>query len=153
MVKLCGTSAGTQTFKSVEKTDVILVIGANPTYAHPVFASRMKRRIKQGAKVIVIDPRVIDLVESPHVKAEHHLQLSGTNVAVITALAHVIVTEKLYNDEYVKERCEDQSFQTEKFVSLEENSLSYAKNHRCGSTITCCSDFTPRVLIQQFTMV
>ena len=84
----------------------------------------MKRRIKQGAKVIVIDPRVIDLVESPHVKAEHHLQLKpGTNVAVITALAHVIVTEKLYNDEYVKERCEDQSFQDWKnFVSLDENS-------------------------------
>ena len=119
-----GTSAGTQTFKSVEKTDVILVIGANPTDAHPVFASRMKRRIKQGAKVIVIDPRVIDLVESPHVKAEHHLQLKpGTNVAVITALAHVIVTEKLYNDEYVKERCEDKSFQDWKnFVSLDENS-------------------------------
>jgi formate dehydrogenase major subunit len=70
-----GTSAGTQTFKSVEHADVLLVIGANPTDAHPVFASRMKRRLRSGAKLIVADPRKIDLVSSPHVKAQHHLAL------------------------------------------------------------------------------
>ena len=57
-----GTSAGTQDFDSVMDADVILVIGANPTDGHPVFASRMKRRLRQGAKLIVIDPRRIDLV-------------------------------------------------------------------------------------------
>ncbi|HUW75995.1 MAG TPA: molybdopterin-dependent oxidoreductase, partial [Gallionella sp.] len=65
-----GESAGTQTFKSVEHSDVIMVIGANPTDAHPVFASRMKKRLREGAKLIVIDPRHIDLVRSPHVQAD-----------------------------------------------------------------------------------
>ena len=78
-----GTSAGTQDFASVEDSDVIVVIGANPTDAHPVFASRMKRRLREGASLIVVDPRRIDLVRSPHVHATHHLQLlPGTNVAV-----------------------------------------------------------------------
>lgn len=106
-----GESAGTQTFKSVEKADVIMVIGANPTDGHPVFASRMKKRLREGAKLIVIDPRRIDIVKSPHVKASHHLQLKpGTNVAVVTALAHVIVTEGLTADAFIAERCDTASF-------------------------------------------
>ncbi|MEY5099918.1 MAG: hypothetical protein RJA36_2637, partial [Pseudomonadota bacterium] len=102
-----GTSAGTQDFDSVEDSDVILVIGANPTDAHPVFASRMKRRLRAGAKLIVIDPRRIDLVRTPHIEASHHLQLRpGTNVAVVNALAHVIVTEGLVDEAFVRERCD-----------------------------------------------
>src|SRR4029079_16750498 len=86
-----GTSAGTQDFDSVDEADVIMVIGANPTDAHPVFASRMKRRLREGAKLIVIDPRQIDLVRTPHVEASYHLPLlPGTNVAMVNALAHVI---------------------------------------------------------------
>ncbi len=57
-----GESAGTQDFKSVDKSDVIMVIGANPTDGHPVFASRMKKRLREGAKLIVVDPRRIDIV-------------------------------------------------------------------------------------------
>jgi formate dehydrogenase major subunit len=119
-----GTSAGTQTFKSVKHADVIMVIGANPSDAHPVFASRMKRRIRQGARLIVVDPRKIDLVDSVHVKADHHLALKpGTNVAMITAMAHVVVTEGLIAAEYVKDRCDDKSFnEWRDFVSLPENS-------------------------------
>lgn len=106
-----GTSAGTQTFKSVERSDVILVMGANPTDAHPVFASRMKRRLREGAKLIVIDPRSIDLVKSPHIRAEQHLQLRpGTNVAVLNALAHVVAEEGLHDAEFVAQRCDDRSF-------------------------------------------
>jgi formate dehydrogenase major subunit len=67
--KTFGTSAGTQDFKSVAKADVVLVIGANPTDGHPVFASRLKKRLRAGAKLIVADPRRIDLVKSPHIKA------------------------------------------------------------------------------------
>ncbi|WP_328988880.1 formate dehydrogenase subunit alpha [Kribbella sp. NBC_01245] len=117
-----GTSAGTQDFKSVEKSDVILVIGANPTDGHPVFASRMKKRLRQGAKLIVIDPRRIDLVRSPHIEAAHHLQLApGTNVAVVNAFSHVIVTEGLADREFIAERCED--FDTwEAFISQPEHS-------------------------------
>ena len=99
-----GTSAGTQDFDSVDESDVILVIGANPTDGHPVFASRMKRRLREGAKLIVVDPRQIDLVRMPHVAANHHLQLRpGTNVAVMNALAHVIATEGLIDEGYVAE--------------------------------------------------
>jgi formate dehydrogenase major subunit len=119
-----GTSAGTQTFKSVEQSDVMLVIGANPTDAHPVFASRMKRRLREGARLIVVDPRRIDLVETPHVRADHHLALKpGTNVAMITALAHVVATEGLVNEAYVAERCDMKSFnEWRAFVSRPENS-------------------------------
>ena len=107
-----GTSAGTQDFDSVEKSDVILVIGANPTDAHPVFGSRMKKRLRQGAKLIVIDPRRTDLVKSPHIKADAHLPLKpGTNVAVLNALAHVVVTEGLADLEFVRERCNWDDFQ------------------------------------------
>ena len=103
-----GTSAGTQDFRSVEKSDVILLIGANPTDAHPVFASRMKRRLRAGAGLIVADPRRIDLVRSPHVEAAHHLPvLPGSNVAFVNAMAHVAVTEGLYDEAFLRERCEN----------------------------------------------
>ena len=107
-----GTSAGTQDFDSVEQSDVILVIGANPTDAHPVFASRMKKRLRQGARLIVIDPRRIDLVRTPHVKADYHLALRpGTNAAVLNALAHVIVTEGLVDEKFVRAFCDTDAFE------------------------------------------
>jgi formate dehydrogenase major subunit len=106
-----GTSAGTQDFDSVEHTDVVILIGANPTDAHPVFASRMKKRLRAGAKLIVIDPRRIDLVRTPHVEAAYHLPLQpGTNVAILSALAHVVVTEGLVNEKFVRERCDWDEF-------------------------------------------
>ncbi|GAA4933614.1 formate dehydrogenase major subunit [Nonomuraea thailandensis] len=117
-----GTSAGTQDFKSVDKADVILIIGANPTDAHPVFGSRIKRRLRQGAKLIVADPRRIDLVRSPHIQAEHHLRVQpGTNVALINAMSHVVVTEGLVDREFVEERCEDFT-EWERFISAPEHS-------------------------------
>ncbi|MCA9843773.1 MAG: formate dehydrogenase subunit alpha [Dehalococcoidia bacterium] len=106
-----GTSAGTQDFDSVEAADVIVVIGANPTDAHPVFASQMKRRLREGARLIVIDPRRIGLVKSPHIEADYHLPLRpGTNVAIINAMAHVVVTEGLVDEAFVAERCDADSF-------------------------------------------
>jgi formate dehydrogenase major subunit len=118
-----GTSAGTQDFASVDHADVILVIGANPTDAHPVFASRMKKRLRAGAKLIVIDPRRIDLVQSPHVKAAHHLPLlPGTNVAILNALAHVIVTEGLVDEDYIRARCDMEAFESwARFIAREEH--------------------------------
>jgi formate dehydrogenase major subunit len=106
-----GTSAGTQDFDSVDESDVIVVVGANPTDGHPVFASRMKKRLREGAKLIVVDPRRIDMVRMPHVEASHHLPLRpGTNVAVLTALAHVIITEGLVDQDFVRERCDAEAF-------------------------------------------
>ncbi|HWU82341.1 MAG TPA: formate dehydrogenase subunit alpha, partial [Methylophilaceae bacterium] len=119
-----GESAGTQTFDSVMHSDVIMIIGANPTDGHPVFASQMKRRLRQGAKLIIADPRAIDLVSSPHIKADHHLKLRpGTNVALISALGHVVVNEGLAKEDYIRERCEWDSYVAWRdFMAKPENS-------------------------------
>ncbi|MET0427559.1 MAG: formate dehydrogenase subunit alpha, partial [Microvirga sp.] len=119
-----GTSAGTQDFASVAEADVIVVIGANPTDGHPVFASRMKKRLRAGARLIVIDPRRIDLVRSAHVEADYHLPLlPGTNVAMVNALAHVVVTEGLIDEDYVRERCDLDDFESwARFIADERHS-------------------------------
>ena len=119
-----GTSAGTQDFRSVEQSDIILVIGANPTDGHPVFGSRMKKRLRAGAKLIVADPRATDLVKSPHIKADYHIPLKpGTNVAFINAIGHVIVTEGLVDEAYVRERCDAADFESwARFVAEERHS-------------------------------
>ena len=122
--KTFGTSAGTQDFKSVDESDVIIIIGANPTDGHPVFASRMKKRLRSGAKLIVIDPRKIDIVRSPHVEAQYHLPLQpGSNVAVVNALSHVILTEGLENKVFIAERCDPKEFSRwTDFIREERNS-------------------------------
>ncbi len=119
-----GESAGTQAFSSVMESDVIVIIGANPTDAHPVFGSQLKRRLREGAKLIIIDPRVTSLVRTPHVEADVHMQLTpGTNVAMVNALAHVIVTEGLTKEEYVAARCEPGPYvRWKEFVAQERNS-------------------------------
>src|ERR1019366_1930436 len=119
-----GESAGTQEFASVMKADAIVLIGANPTEGHPVFASQLKRRLREGAKLIIIDPRVIALVRTPHIQADYHLQLRpGTNVALMNALSHVVVTEGLTKDAYIQERCEADSYARWKaFVAHPERS-------------------------------
>ncbi len=119
-----GESAGTQAFDSVMQADVVMIIGANPTEGHPVFGSQLKRRLREGAKLIIADPRQTALVRTPHIEANLHLQLQpGTNVALMNALAHVIVTEGLVKEAYVAERCEAPSFaQWKAFVAEERNS-------------------------------
>ena len=114
-----GTSAGTRPFISVMDADCIIVIGANPTQGHPVFASPMKQRLRQGATLIVADPRKIELVRSPHIKADYHLPLRpGTNVPLINSLAHVIVSEGLTADDYIAERCDLESYEAWKACVL-----------------------------------
>lgn len=106
-----GESAGTQEFSSVAHTDVVLVMGSNPTEAHPVFGSRLKKRLREGAKLIVIDPRGIELVDAPHVHADYHLAVNpGANVAILNAMAHVIVSEELHAKAFIRERCDDSQF-------------------------------------------
>jgi formate dehydrogenase major subunit len=119
-----GESAGTQAFDSVAKADVVMLVGANPTEAHPVFGSRLKHRLREGAELIVVDPRATALVNGPHVRAAHHLQLKpGSNVAFFNAMAHVIVTEGLADTDFVNQRCEVPSWEAWcEFVSQPENS-------------------------------
>jgi len=114
-----GESAGTQNFDSIRECDVVFLIGANPTDAHPVFASQMKQRLRDGgARLIVADPRRIDLVRSAHIEADYHLQLRpGTNVALLNSIAHVIVTENLHDAAFVAARCEQPAFEKwKKFI-------------------------------------
>ncbi len=107
-----GESAGTQAFDSVMHANVIMIIGANPTDAHPVFASQIIQRLRSGARLIVIDPRRTDLVRMPHVAADFHLKLRpGTNVALINAIAHVVVSENLIDHAFIAERCESGTFE------------------------------------------
>jgi formate dehydrogenase major subunit len=119
-----GESAGTQAFNSVAHADLVMVMGANPSDAHPVFASRLRHRLRQGAKLIVVDPRRIDLVDAPHIRAEHHLAVRpGGNVAFLNAMAHTIVTEGLAASEFIAERCEEAAYITWcEFISQEQNS-------------------------------
>nr|WP_298249391.1 formate dehydrogenase subunit alpha [uncultured Halomonas sp.] len=106
-----GESAGTQTFDSVMQADAIIVIGANPTDAHPVFGSLMRRRLRQGASLIVADPRRIDLLKTPHLTDAQHLPLRpGTNVALVNALAHVVVTEGLEDHDFIAARCDTEAY-------------------------------------------
>ncbi len=106
-----GTSAGTQNFDSVEHVDCALVIGANPTDGHPVFASRLRKRLRQGASLIVADPRRTDLLTTPHINESHHLALRpGTNVALLSAIAHVILTEGLEDKAFIRDRCDSEEF-------------------------------------------
>ena len=106
-----GESAGTQTFDSVMFSDCILVIGANPTDAHPVFGSLMRRRLREGASLIVTDPREIDLLNTPHLGDATHLPLRpGTNVAMVNALAHVVVTEGYEDKEFIASRCDTKAY-------------------------------------------
>jgi len=82
----------------------------------------MKQRLRAGARLIVVDPRRIALVRTPHIEADYHLQLApGTNVAIVNAMAHVVVTEGLVAEEYVAERCEGFDEWAE-FIALPENS-------------------------------
>ena len=119
-----GESAGTQTFDSVMKADTIMVIGANPTDAHPVFGSLMRKRLRQGAKLIVIDPRRIDVLNTPHGGEGLHLALRpGTNVAIVNALAHVIVTEGLEDQDFISNRCDTDAYNAwRSFIAQDQNS-------------------------------
>ena len=124
LIQTFGTAAGTQNFDSIDRSDLILLIGANPTQGHPVFGSHMKRRLRQGAKLIIADPREIELVRTPHVESDVHVALKpGTNLPFINALAHVIVKENLFDQEFIQKRCETDSFDDWcEFISQDENS-------------------------------
>ena len=126
-----GESAGTQTFDSIRDTDVMIVVGANPTDAHPVFGSAMRRRLREGAELIVIDPRQIDLLKTPGAGRAHHLPLKpGTNVAMINAIAHVIVTEGYEDQDFIAARCDQTAYNKWRdFISDERYSPEAMQEH------------------------
>ena len=110
--KAFGTSAGTHDFDSIDETNMIMVIGCNPTDGHPVVGSRLRAQLRKGAGLIVVDPRRTDILNTAHMGESWHLPLRpGTNVAVLTSMAHVIVTERLYDEDFIRHRCDWDEFQ------------------------------------------
>jgi formate dehydrogenase major subunit len=86
-------------------------IGANPTDAHPVFGSRLKRGCVRAPSSSSPTPAGSTSCSAPHVEAAHHLPVRpGTNVAFVNALAYVIVTEGLHDHRFLQERCENVEF-------------------------------------------
>lgn len=103
MQRTFGTGAATNSIIDLQYTDCMLVIGANPTDAHPVTGAKIKQQAMKGKKLIVIDPREIHLAKY----ADHHLQLRpGTNVAVLNMMLYYIVSEGLADMEFIESRCE-----------------------------------------------
>jgi formate dehydrogenase alpha subunit len=99
-----GSGAMTNSIEEIEMADVILATGTNTTENHPVLSSRVKRAVRQrGAKLIVIDPREIDLVKYATLWLR---QKPGTDVAVLNGLMNVILSEGLLAKDYVENRTE-----------------------------------------------
>lgn len=93
----------TNSISEVVDADVVFIIGSNPTEAHPVMGAQVRQAKNRGAKLIVADPRAIDLAN----EAEIHLPLTpGTNVALLNGMMHEIITEGLLDKEYVEQRTE-----------------------------------------------
>jgi len=98
LLETIGSGAVTASFNEARNSDVIIIIGAHPTSNHPVAATFLKNAVKRGAQLIIIDPRGSSL--SRH--ASHFLQFTpGSDVALLNAMMHVIVSEDLYDKEYV----------------------------------------------------
>ncbi len=104
MQKAFGTGAATNSVADIQDTNCMLVIGANPTEGHPVTGAKIKQRAMKGVPLIVIDPRVIEIVKY----ANYHLQLRpGTNVALLNMFAYYIWEAGLVDREFIERRCEN----------------------------------------------
>jgi formate dehydrogenase major subunit len=102
MQRTFGTGAATNSIKDLDETDLILVIGANPTDAHPVTGAKLKQ-VAMKKTCIVIDPRRIELAKY----AKYHLQLRpGTNVALLNMMMYYIISEGLEDKEFIESRTE-----------------------------------------------
>jgi len=98
-----GTGAATASYADIDSAGCVVVAGANPTEAHPVLGARIKQVVLRGARLVVIDPRRIELADY----ADLHLQLlPGSNVALFNALAKVLIEEDLIQHGYLEERVE-----------------------------------------------
>jgi formate dehydrogenase major subunit len=121
MQRSFGTGAATNSIEDLKHTDCILVIGANPTVAHPVTGAKIKQKFMKGVTSIVIDPRRIDLAEY----ATYHLQLQpGTNVALLNMMLYYIISEGLEDKDFIESRCEGYEEMKEEILKLNMDELS-----------------------------
>ena len=112
---MVGKGAMSNSIEEIAGADMLLVIGSNTTEAHPVIALRMKKAVRKGANLVVIDPRKIELTRW----ANRFIQLKiGTDIPILNAMAHVIINEGLYDAEYVENR-------TEGFEALKQHVAMY----------------------------
>ena len=128
MAVMVGKGAMTNSIEELSGSKLLLVAGSNTTESHPVISIRMKRAVKNGAKLIVVDPRKIELVKW----ADRHMQIKvGTDIPLFNAIANVIITEKLYDYEYITER-------TEGFEDLAKHLKRYTPGYAseiCGVSV------------------
>ena len=99
-----GSGAMTNSFKDIENTSLILLIGSNPTEAHPILGVKMKKALKNGAKLIVVDPRRTEMADL----ADLHLQLKpGSDIALLNGMMNIIINEELWDKDFVEQRTEN----------------------------------------------
>ncbi|MFH1230756.1 MAG: molybdopterin-dependent oxidoreductase, partial [Planctomycetota bacterium] len=103
LAKTFGSAAMTNSIDEIEEMDVGLIIGSNTTEAHPIIGYAIKRAANKGAKLIVCDPRMIELTEFSEIWLQHRC---GSDVALINSLMYVIIEEGLENKEFIKNRTE-----------------------------------------------
>lgn len=116
-----GSGAMTNSISEIKDTDCILVTGSNTTEAHPIIALEIKKAVKKGAKLIVVDPRQIELAE---IATLHLRQIPGTDVAWLNGMMKVIIDEELYDKKFIAARCEDFDLLKE---TVAEYSLDYVE--------------------------
>ena len=116
-----GTGAGTNSTADIPLADLLLVIGANPTSAHPVTGAKIKQQAMSGATLIVIDPVRTELARM----ADHHLQLKpGTNVAVLNMIQYYIVEAGLVDHQFIQDRCEGGEEFLEQIMKLDVDAMA-----------------------------
>ncbi|MDP7553594.1 MAG: formate dehydrogenase subunit alpha [Candidatus Thioglobus sp.] len=116
-----GTGAGTNPATDIPLADLMIVIGANPTSAHPVTGAKIKQRALSGAKLIVIDPVKTELARL----ADYYLQLKpGTNIAVLNMMQYFIVEAGLVDYKFIEERCEGGLEFIEKIKELDVDDMA-----------------------------
>ena len=122
---MVGKGAMSNSIEELAGSKFLLVIGSNTTETHPVISLRMKKAVRNGAKLVVVDPRKIELTRW----ATRHIQPKiGTDIAFLNAMCHVIVKEGLHNREYIENR-------TEGFEALREHLEMYTPEYAetiCG---------------------
>ncbi len=127
-----GSGAMTNSIEEIENTGCLFIIGSNTTETHPVIGYRVRKALKNGAKLIVADPRNIELADY----ADVFLQIKpGTNLALLNGLLHVIIKEDLFDKEFVAER-------TEGFEELKATVEKYTPEYAAEITGASAEDIT-----------
>ncbi|MCF6360093.1 MAG: formate dehydrogenase subunit alpha [Cyclobacteriaceae bacterium] len=121
MQRAFGTGAATNSIIDLKYTNCMLVIGANPTAAHPVTGAKMKQAAMKGTTLIVVDPRETVLARY----ADYHLQLRpGTNVALLNMMLHYIIKKNVQDDEFIDNRTEGFEDFKKQILALDMDEMS-----------------------------